>query len=583
MPIHCDQPGTLSTDTFHTAKQAVSGLQHSYNNSMQQHMHAAAAAQHRSQLSAHNAALLHYGSTAHAEADSTAAVAAAMNMSMSLNMAAAAAAAAAAGWCGYPVDATTAGMGLVTGMNAPLMQLQTGAGATAMCHDMLLPSKEPCYVQEPLSTSNRRKRTLLQDELCAVQYAEQRAECADMQQHERMMKYSNFGNNSVLSADTDSLSSGSSDHDMCSSLSTASTVSHSESGSVCMPGSRSSSSTAASLSCTLSCDSLAPSTCNSANSTRPSSALLPATAAAASQAAATTATHGSNNAAAAAPARKRKWSSEARGALVGILSCVLERLFSSPHDQLPSDPRAITCFHTDRIPSISIGQYLERIAYYSDCSEECLVSAVIQISRIYYSQNAPLKINSLSIHRLLLTSILVNGKFHDDHYFNNAFFARVGGVSPKEMNILEVEFLALIAFDLFVSPAVYSKFYVEITNNALHNANTCNCSQSLQHIANINELYASQVKQEADVRACVGEAAYNSELAQSEYNNSSYMDCEMKPMNAQMTAAAQPLLFELQHSHATAAAANNCPTRYDSYSHVQHSHSHSQPLIQHAL
>ena len=32
----------------------------------------------------------------------------------------------------------------------------------------------------------------------------------------------------------------------------------------------------------------------------------------------------------------------------------------------------------------------------------------------------------LNIHRLLLTAILLAAKFTDDHYFNTAFYARVG-------------------------------------------------------------------------------------------------------------------------------------------------------------
>jgi len=214
-------------------------------------------------------------------------------------------------------------------------------------------------------------------------------------------------------------------------------------------------------------------------------------------------------AAAATGRSKRKWSSETREAIVSVLACVLERLFSNPSDSLPSNPNLITCFHTDRVPSISIGQYLERIAYYSDCSEECLISAVIQISRIYYSEHSPLKINSLSIHRLLLTSVLVNGKFHDDHYFNNAFFGRIGGVSAKEMNVLEVEFLALVAFDLFVSPSVYSKFYSEITNSVLHSS--CCCSSLLPHIPSVHDMFMSALKCEAEQTSNVGVSSFAEE------------------------------------------------------------------------
>uniref|UniRef100_A0A452YVM4 Uncharacterized protein n=1 Tax=Aegilops tauschii subsp. strangulata TaxID=200361 RepID=A0A452YVM4_AEGTS len=42
--------------------------------------------------------------------------------------------------------------------------------------------------------------------------------------------------------------------------------------------------------------------------------------------------------------------------------------------------------------------------------------------------------------------------------YNNAYFARVGGISLMEMNYLEVDFLFGIAFDLNVTPAVFASY-----------------------------------------------------------------------------------------------------------------------------
>ncbi len=46
-------------------------------------------------------------------------------------------------------------------------------------------------------------------------------------------------------------------------------------------------------------------------------------------------------------------------------------------------------------------------------------------------------------------------------------------VPTKEMNCLEVEFLAIINFDLFVDPQVYALFYRELCNAKLHTQ--CDC------------------------------------------------------------------------------------------------------------
>jgi len=170
---------------------------------------------------------------------------------------------------------------------------------------------------------------------------------------------------------------------------------------------------------------------------------------------------------------------------VSVLGCVLEQLFSNPSDTLPSDPACISMFHTERIPSIGIGAYLERVAHYAECSEEALVMSFIHISRIYHANQSaaaqmaagvplppgaprPFHLNTLSIHRLLLVSILCSSKFFDDFYYNNSHYAKIGGVALKELNVLEVEFLALVAFDLHIPAKIFKRFHRELTNAQLH-------------------------------------------------------------------------------------------------------------------
>lgn len=41
-------------------------------------------------------------------------------------------------------------------------------------------------------------------------------------------------------------------------------------------------------------------------------------------------------------------------------------------------------------------------------------------------------------------------KWHDDEYYKNEYYAKIGGINAKEMNALESEFLKLMDFRLFV-------------------------------------------------------------------------------------------------------------------------------------
>ncbi|KAF9115257.1 hypothetical protein BGX27_008378 [Mortierella sp. AM989] len=60
------------------------------------------------------------------------------------------------------------------------------------------------------------------------------------------------------------------------------------------------------------------------------------------------------------------------------------------------------------------------------------------------------RINSFNVHRLLITCIMVAAKFTSDHFYSNARYAKVGGLSLLELNQLELEFLFTTRFELNV-------------------------------------------------------------------------------------------------------------------------------------
>jgi len=162
--------------------------------------------------------------------------------------------------------------------------------------------------------------------------------------------------------------------------------------------------------------------------------------------------------------------------IVPVLACVLNQLCLS-NDEILFDPKESNSkFHALRIPAIGLREYLERVARYSGCSAECFVLALVYIDRII--QSSPnFVVNSYSIHRLLITSVMLAAKFFDDHYYNNAYFAKVGGVAYAEMNSLEVEFLFMLNFDLFVTSETYKQYYDELWGHANSSvATTCGCS-----------------------------------------------------------------------------------------------------------
>ncbi|KAL8548328.1 hypothetical protein ACS0TY_007597 [Phlomoides rotata] len=144
--------------------------------------------------------------------------------------------------------------------------------------------------------------------------------------------------------------------------------------------------------------------------------------------------------------------------ILSLLSTLLERSVQKNEriSETSQTKDVITMFHGLRAPSLSIQQYIDRIFKYSCCSSSCFVIAYIYMDR--FIQQTNIFITSLNIHRLLITTVMVAAKFMDDAFFNNAYYARVGGISTRELNKLEMNFLFSLDFRLNVSVQTFGKY-----------------------------------------------------------------------------------------------------------------------------
>ncbi|XWS68509.1 hypothetical protein CRYUN_Cryun04dG0096700 [Craigia yunnanensis] len=130
--------------------------------------------------------------------------------------------------------------------------------------------------------------------------------------------------------------------------------------------------------------------------------------------------------------------------------------------------KSLHAFHGVRAPNISIPKYLERIYKYTNCSPSCFVVGYVYIDRLAHKHPDSLVV-SLNVHRLLVTSVMVASKILDDAHYNNAFYARVGGVSNAELNRLELELLFLLDFGVTVSSRVFESYCFHLEKEMLIN------------------------------------------------------------------------------------------------------------------
>ncbi|XP_057963702.1 cyclin-U3-1 isoform X2 [Malania oleifera] len=152
--------------------------------------------------------------------------------------------------------------------------------------------------------------------------------------------------------------------------------------------------------------------------------------------------------------------------VLSLLSSILERSVQKNEKLLETKQikDVVTLFQGSRAPTLSIRHYIDRIFKYSGCSPSCFVVAHIYVDR--YLHRTDVHLTSLNVHRLLITSVMIAAKFVDDAFFNNAYYAKVGGLSTVELNRLEMKFLFSLDFRLQVSVETFGKYCSQIEKEA---------------------------------------------------------------------------------------------------------------------
>ena len=123
----------------------------------------------------------------------------------------------------------------------------------------------------------------------------------------------------------------------------------------------------------------------------------------------------------------------------------------------------VKSFTTKKRPNISIYEFLKRLYKYSKVSENILILVLIYIDRL--CRNRKICLNYFNIHKLIIASFVTAIKFNSDEYYSLGIYAKLGGISQKEIVSLEYEFIALLDFKLFVEEKLFYKY-----NNNLRNA-----------------------------------------------------------------------------------------------------------------
>ncbi|RPB17221.1 cyclin-domain-containing protein [Morchella conica CCBAS932] len=143
--------------------------------------------------------------------------------------------------------------------------------------------------------------------------------------------------------------------------------------------------------------------------------------------------------------------------LVYLISDMLLELVGL-NDKIPLSGAGLTRFHSRAPPTISIPDYLSRLALHASLQPSILLSMVYYID-ILSTHYSPFVVSSLTVHRFLITAATVASKGLCDSFLTNGFYAKVGGVSLMELNLLELEFLVRVGWRIVPKGEVLEEYY----------------------------------------------------------------------------------------------------------------------------
>lgn len=82
------------------------------------------------------------------------------------------------------------------------------------------------------------------------------------------------------------------------------------------------------------------------------------------------------------------------------------------------------------------------------------------------AKNPTFAFNKLTSHRFIIISITVACKTLSDVYSTNPYFAKVGGITAQELNLLELEFCKAMDWDLSVGAMELQNYYLHILTSS---------------------------------------------------------------------------------------------------------------------
>ena len=108
------------------------------------------------------------------------------------------------------------------------------------------------------------------------------------------------------------------------------------------------------------------------------------------------------------------------------------------------------------ISKMEIDEFIERIVNYLHIDNTLLVLSMMILDKVLANKFI---LTENNVHKMIFICFMETQKFYEDENFKNKDYALVCGVSVDELLLMEVSFMELINFNLFIKDEDYQNYY----------------------------------------------------------------------------------------------------------------------------
>lgn len=140
------------------------------------------------------------------------------------------------------------------------------------------------------------------------------------------------------------------------------------------------------------------------------------------------------------------------------------RCIEQNYEKISILPPSPTVWHSARKPNISLHDYVVRLLDTLQFDYPVLIISLVYLKRFkkQIRFDSHITMDTFSIHRLVLVSMVLAMKWHLDHSFSHSYICNAGGVSGIEMSTLMLSFLKILKYNCFIGHKLYMQALSDI-------------------------------------------------------------------------------------------------------------------------